>query len=209
MDIENIKPVKNDFVIIKKKTIAILSFLIILGLISGFILSIIFYDEANHKIDEYNDNMNKWFQLWNNSLSNNSERSNSSSYIYDQSINNSFYDPYLKNLTPSDVILLSICVICICIAVYIKIGIVSAYLYIFFKSKSPYIIGLILVFLPLLIISLFLLNMLRALYYSSALEFSILASSLGFGVEGLAAVICIVTLIEIIGLSILFYLTNE
>ncbi|PNX48547.1 MAG: hypothetical protein BV457_03465 [Thermoplasmata archaeon M9B1D] len=209
MNIENIKPSKNDFVMIKKKTISILAILIILGLITGFILSTFFYNEANHKIDEYNDNMNKWFQMWNNSLSNNSKFNNSSPFISNQSTNYSFYNPYLKHLYPSDVILLTIGVLAICITIYLKIGIISAYLYIFFKSKSPYIIGLILVFIPLLIISLFLLNMLRALYYSSALEFSILASSLGFGVEGLAAIICIVTIIEIIGLSILFYLTNE
>ncbi len=207
MNIEDLKPKKNDFITIKKKTVFILAILIILGLITGFILANFFYNETNYKIDEYNNNMNKWFETWNSS-SNNSGWFNSSSSINNQSKYNN-YNPFLKNLTPSDVILLSIGVILICITIYLKIGIISTYLYVFFKSKSPYIIGLILVFIPLIIISLFLLNMLRALYYSSALEFSILASALGFGVEGLAAIICIVTLIEIFGLSILFYLTNE
>jgi len=209
MNIENIKPPKNDFMIIKKKTIGMLAILIILGLITGFILSTFFYNDANQKIDEYNNNMNKWFQMWNNSISNNSIYNNSSPFVNNQSTNNNFYHPYLKNVTPSDVILITLGVLAICVTIYLKIGIISSYLYIFFKSKSPYIVGLILVLFPLLIISLFLLNMLRALYYSSALEFSILASSLGFGVQGLAAIICIVTVIEIIGLSILFYLTNE
>lgn len=209
MNIENLKPKKNDFITIKKETVAILALLIIFGLITGFILANFFYIEANQKIDEYNDNINKWFQIWNNSASNNSDWVNSSSPFFNQSTNNNYYSPFLQSLTPFDVILLSIGVIAICITIYLKIGIISTYLYIFFKSKSPYIIGLILVFIPLIIISLFLLNMLRALYYSSALEFSILASSLGFGVDGLAAIICIVTLIEIIGLCILFYLTNE
>lgn len=204
MKVENIKPVKNDFITIKKKTMGILAILIILGLITGFILANFFYNEANQKIDEYNDNMSKWLQIWDNSSSN-----NSSSYINNQSTNNTYYNPYIKNITPSDVILLTISVIAVSIVIYLKAGIISAYLYIFFKSKSPYILSLILVFIPLLIVSLFLLNMLRALYYSSALEFSILASSLGFGVQGLAAIICTVTLIEIFGLSILLYLTNE
>ena len=209
MNIEEIKPKKNDFITIKKKTIVILSILIILGLITGLLLANFFYNEANQKIDDYNDNLNKMFQRWNNSFSNNSEWFNSSSSNHNQSIYNDYYDPYLKNLVPSDVILLTIGVIGICIAIYLKIGIISSYLYIFLKSKSPFIISLLLVFIPLFIISLFLLNILRALYYSSALEFSILASALGFGVEGLAAIIGIVSLIEIIGLCLLFYLTNE
>ena len=209
MNIEGIKPKKNDFITIKKKTIVILTILIILGLITGLLLANFFYNEANQKIDDYNDNLSKIFQRWNNSVSNNSEYLNSSSSINNQSTYNNYYDPFLKELVPSDVILLTIGVIGICIVIYLKIGIISAYAYIFLKSKSPYIISLILVFIPLIIISLFLLNILRALYYSSALEFSILASALGFGVEGLAAIIGIVSLIEIIGLCLLFYLTNE
>jgi hypothetical protein len=209
MNIENIKPNKNDFITIKKKTLVILSILIILGLITGLILSDFFYNEANQKIDDYNENMREWYQKWDNSSSNNSEWSNSSSSINDESTDNFGYDPYLKKLTPSDVILATIGVIGVCITIYLLIGILITYLYIFFKSKSPYIVGLILVFLPLLILSLFLINTIRALYYSSALKYSILGSALGLGIDGLQLLFCIVSIIEIFGLIILFYLTNE
>ncbi len=198
MNIENIKPTKEDFVVIKKKTIVMLVILIILGLITGLIISNFFIKEANQKIDKYNENMRKWYQGGNNSSS-----------INNESAGNSHFNIYLKHLNFFDVIMLSLGIINICTTIFLLIGIILTYLKIFFKSKSSYIIGLIFVFIPLLIILLFLLNTLHALYFSSALDYSILGSALGFGVEGLGAIISIVSFIMTIGFCILFYLTNE
>ena len=198
MNIENIKPTKEDFVVIKKKTIVMLAILIILGLITGLILSNFFIKEANQKIDKYNENIRKWYQKGNNSSS-----------INNESAGNSHFNIYLKHLNFFDVIMLSLGIINICMTIFLLTGIILTYLKIFFKSKSPYIIGLIFVFIPLLIILLFLLNTLHALYFSSALHYSILGSALGFGVEGLGAIISIVSFIMTIGFCILFYLSNE
>ena len=209
MNIEDIKPKKEDFLIIKKKTIVLLAILVILGFLVGLITSNLFINEANQKIDEYNENMREWYQNWNNSFWNNSTWSNSTSQIYDETTIFSNFNPYLKNLNYLDVIMLSLGIINICIAIFLLIGIIITYLGIFFKSKSPYIIGLIFVFLPLLIILLFLINTLHALYFSSALNYSVLGVALGFGVEGLGVLISIVSFFMTIGFCILFYLINE
>lgn len=204
MNIEDIVPKKNDFIIVKKKTIAVITILIVLGLITGLILSNFFYIEANQKIDDYNEYIREEYQIWNNS-----KWFNSSSSINNDTAWWSDYDFYLKTLTRSDVIMPSLGVISICIAIYLLVGLIMAYINIFLRSKSSYIAGLMFVFVPLLIISLFLLNTLRALYFSSAMPHSILGSALGFGIDGLGGIISILSLFEIIGFSILLYLTME
>jgi hypothetical protein len=219
MNIEDIKPKKNDFIIVKKKTIAVITILIVLGFITGFLLSHFFSVEANQRIDDYNERMKKFYQnwnqyswnnsYWNNTNSNNSWWSNWSSSNNNDSTGWYGYDPYLKNLNPSDVLMPSIGVVSICIAIFLLIGLIIAYIRIFLVSKSSYMAGLMFVFIPLLIISLFLVNTLRALYFSSAMPHSILGSALGFGIDGLGGIISILSLFEIIGFTILLYLTME
>jgi hypothetical protein len=219
MDIERIKPKKTDFVMIGKKTIYVLSVLIILGLVTGLILSNFFYAEANQKIDNYNEKMREWYENWSNYSWCNYSWSNTSwgNYSSDSSSlsgsNQSSYwpnyDPYLKKLTPSDVILPSLGVISCCISAYLLVGLIVIYIRVFLQSGSSFITGLLFVFIPLFIITIFFVNTLRSLYFSSAFQFDVIGNALGFGIGGLGGIISIISLFEIIGLSILIYLTME
>ena len=219
MDIESIKPKKTDFVMVNKKTIIVISTLIILGFITGLILSNLFYIEANQKIEDYNENMSEWYDKWDdyswynsswgNFSWNNSSLENSTGSEYNESLFSSSYNPYLKKLTLSDVILPSLGVISCCISAYLLIGLIVIYIGVFLQSGSSFITGLLFVFIPLFIITVFFVNTLRSLYYSSAFQYDFIGNALGFGIDGLGGIISIISLFEIIGLSILIYLTME
>jgi hypothetical protein len=47
------------------------------------------------------------------------------------------------------------------------------------------------------------------LYFSSAFKHDFISNALGFGIGGLGSIISILSIFEIIGLTIMFYLANE
>ena len=89
------------------------------------------------------------------------------------------------------------------------IGLVSVYIKIFLKSNSKYIVGLLFFLFPLLIQSIFSVNTLRSLFVSSAIPFKDIRESVGFGLGGLGGILVVLSLFEILGLSILLYLSAE
>ena len=210
---------------INKRTIGIISILIVLGLITGIILSNFFIIEGNEKIGEYNENIREWNRRWENSSWsgfnwskwwNNSNFTNGSwgNYSWNNSSNNntfnwSNYDPFLDTIETTNVIFPSIGVIFLSITSFVLVGLIVTYGKIYYHSKSRYIIGLELVFISLFIISLFFINILRALYYASVVEYDYIGPILGFGVGGLGFMFIVLSIIELFGLIILFYLSNE
>lgn len=218
---------------INKKSITIITILIILGLITGLVLSAIFVEEANQKVSKYNKKMQEWQSQWDNSSYSDVNWSDYQDYIdslnktsntttnasdvngYNNSFwnwsdgNKSNYDPYLQDIKTFKVLLPSLGVIFVSITSFLLGGLVITYANIFRHSKSRYILGLELVFVPLFLLSLFLINTLRSLYFASAIQFDYISRILGFGIGGLGSMISIISLIEIIGLCILLYLSRS
>ena len=216
----------------RKKTLRILTVIIVIGVITGLIVSNFYLNDANDSIKEWNNRMDEWYERWGNwSWDNNSwgnqtwdnktwwNQSWNNNITYNQSgnerhsnqyeFNSSFYDPYLKELSYNDVILPSIAIILLCIVCYILITLLYTYIKIFKESKSKYIQGLLLVLIPLLIFSVFLIRVVKSLYFSSALSFDYINIIFGFGINGLGTIIIILTLFEIVGLSLLLHLSME
>jgi len=168
--------------IYNKKAIKIILLLIICGIITGLVLSYIFIIEANQRIEN----------------------------IEERDIPfppNPDFNP--QSLTISDIILPSIGVIIICISAYLLIGLIIIYIKIFLKTNSKYIVGLLFFLIPLFIQSILSVNTLRSLFISPAIPYMHIRESIGFGLGGLGGILVMVSVFEIIGLSILLYLSTE
>jgi 4-amino-4-deoxy-L-arabinose transferase-like glycosyltransferase len=177
-------PIKDDALPpFNKKSIGLIVLLVIAGIITGLILSTIFVDEANQRIQHFND-----------------------SFGQDWPPNFTFH---VENLTTSEIIFPTLGVIVVCISVFLLIGLIAVYIKISVKTKSKYITGLLLFLAPLLVQSIFSVNTLRSLFVSSAIPSAPIRESIGFGFGGLGGILVIVSLFEIVGLSILLYLSNE
>ena len=155
--------------------------LAILGIITGLILSYVFVNEANQRIEEME------------------ERPPIPPYAD--------FNP--ESLSISDIILPSLGVIIVCISTYLLIGLIIIYLKIFLKTNSKYIIGLLFFLIPFFIQSILSINTLRSLYVESAIPYLHIRESIGFGFGGLGMILVMVSIFEIIGLSILLYLSTE
>jgi hypothetical protein len=168
--------------IYNKKAIKIILLLTLLGIITGLILSYVFIDEANQRIEN----------------------------IEERDV---FFPPEAdfnpQPLTISDIILPSIGVIIICISAYLLIGLIIVYIRIFLKTNSKYIIGLLFFLIPFFIQSILSVNTLRSLFVSPAIPYMHIRESIGFGLGGLGGILVMVSIFEIIGLSILLYLSTE
>jgi hypothetical protein len=165
-----------------KKAIKIILFLIILGIITGLILSFVFINEANQRIEDINER-NKLFRP------------------------NEEYN--IQPLTTSDKILPSIGVVIVSISTYLLLGLIIVYIKIFLTTSSKYIVGLLFFLTPLFIQSIFSVNTLRSLFVSSAIPYKHIRESIGFGFGGLGGILVMISIFEIIGLSILLYLSSE
>ena len=168
-------------IIYNRKAIKIILFLIACGVITGIALSYIFIIEANQRIENIDKGMP--------------------------------FPPYsdynFQSLAISDIILPSIGVIIVCISAYFLLGLIIVYIKIFLKTNSKYIIGLLFFLIPLFIQSILSVNTLRSLFVSSAIPYMHIRESIGFGIGGLGGIIVMVSIFEIIGLSILLYLSTE
>jgi hypothetical protein len=177
-------PIKDDAIpAFNKKSVGIIVVLIVAGIITGLILSAVFVNEANQRIQHFNNE-------------------------YEQGLPPGFTF-HLDNLTTSEIIFPTLGVIVVCISMFLLIGLIAVYVKIFVKTKSKYVTGLLLFLAPLLAQSIFSVNTLRSLFVSSAIPNAPIRESIGFGFGGLGGILVIVSLFEIFGLGILLYLSNE
>jgi hypothetical protein len=179
---KNIPIHEEDVSSLNKNAIKLIVLLIILGTITGIILSSLFVTEANQRIE----NIGGWNQPF---------------------PPDADYEP--EPLTISDIILPSIGVIIVCICAYFLLGLIIVYIKIFLKSSSKYIVGLLFFLTPLFVQSIFSINTLRSLFVSSAIPYFHIRESIGFGFGGLGGILVMLSIFEIVGLSILLYLSNE
>jgi len=176
-------PINDDKKLIyNKKAIKIILLLVVFGIITGAILSAIFIDEANQTIAGMEERDMPF-----NPFSN--------------------FNP--EPLATSDIILPSLGIIIVCISMYLLLGLIIIYIQIFLKTNSKYIVGLLFFLTPLFIQSIISVNTLRSLFVSSAIPYTHIRESIGFGFGGLGGIIVMVSIFEIIGLSILLYLSSE
>ena len=167
---------------LNKKALKLIVFLIILGIITGLILSILFTNEANERIERIVD--------WREPFPPDADYEN-------------------ELLTFSDIFLPSFGVIIVCISSYLLLGLIFVYIKIFLKTGSKYIVGLLFFLTPLFVQSVFSVNTLRSLFVSSAIPYFHIRESIGFGFGGLGGILVMISIFEIVGLTILLYLSNE
>jgi len=176
-------PIKDDSIpAFNKKSVGIIVVLIVAGIITGLVLSAVFVNEANQRIQHFNDEYGQGFP----------------GFTY-----------HLENLSTSEIIFPTLGVIVVCISVFLLIGLIAVYIKIFVKTKSKYVTGLLLFLAPFLAQSIYSVNTLRSLFVSSAIPNAPIRESIGFGFGGLGGILVIVSLFEIFGLGILLYLSNE
>ena len=166
-----------------KKAIKMIVLLVILGIITGLILSFVFVNEANQRIENIGNRDMPPFHP------------------------NGNYDT--EPLTITDIILPSMGVVIVCISTYLLLGLIIVYIKIFLTTSSKYIVGLLFFLTPLFIQSIFSVNTLRSLFVSPAIPYIGIRESIGFGFGGLGSILVMVSIFEIIGLSILLYLSSE
>jgi uncharacterized membrane protein SpoIIM required for sporulation len=111
-----------------KKAIRMIVILFILGIITGLLFSYVFINEANQRIENY-ENRDKPFPK------------------------NGDFNP--EPLTLSDIIMPSIGVIIVCISTFLLLGLIIVYIKIFLTTSSKYIVGLLFFLIPLFIQSIF------------------------------------------------------
>ena len=165
-----------------KKAVRIIVILVILGIITGSLLSLLFVNEANQRIENIENRDKPPFP---------GEEFNT------------------QPLTTSDIILPTLGVIIVCISMFLLLGLIIVYVKIFLTTSSKYIVGLLFFLTPLFIQSIFSINTLRSLFVSSAIPYFHIRESIGFGFGGLGGILIMVSIFEIIGLSILLYLSSE
>ena len=165
-----------------KKAIRFIVLLVICGIVTGLLLSSVFIIEANQRIEDMQEPAGPFHP-------------------------NGGFTP--QPLSISDVIIPSFGVVIICISMFLLIGLIFVYLKIFLSTSSKYIAGLLFFLTPLFIQSVFSVNTLRSLFVSSAIPYFNIRESIGFGFGGLGSILVMVSIFEIIGLSILLYLSSE
>ena len=192
-------PIKDEKIpAFNKKSIGLIGGLVIAGIITGLILSTVFVNEANDRIREFNDQFGQ-------------EGSSGTIQIPPSTTEGSGFGTIIqiRPLTTEDIVFPMLGVIIVCISVFLLIGLIAVYMKIFMKTKSRYVAGLLFFLAPLLLQSIYSVNVLRSLFFSAFIPFGGIGESVGFGFGGLGSILVIVSLFEIFGLSILLYLSNE
>ena len=192
-------PIKDEKIpAFNKKSIGLIGGLVIAGIITGLILSTVFVNEANDRIREFNDQFGQ-------------EGSSGIIQIPPSTTEGSGFGTIIQiqPLTTEDIVFPMLGVVIVCISVFLLIGLIAVYIKIFIKTKSRYVTGLLFFLAPLLLQSIYSVNVLRSLFFSAFIPFGGIGESVGFGFGGLGSILVIVSLFEIFGLSILLYLSNE
>ncbi len=166
-----------------KKAVTLIVILFACGIVSGLLLSNYFITEANERISSFGEEPRP------------------------PNFNDFPLEP--EPLTTADVIIPTIGVIIVCVSAFLLVGLIAVYLKIFLKSTSKYVAGLLFFLFPLFIHSIFSINALRSLFVSPAIPYFHIRESVGFGFGGLGGTLAILSVFEIIGLSILLYLSTE
>lgn len=193
-------PIKDEKIpAFNKKSVGFIGGLVIAGIITGLILSAVFVTEANDRIREFND---QFGQEWPSGTINQIPPSITEG-------NGFITVTQIQPLTTEDIVFPTLGVIIVCISVFLLIGLIAVYIKIFMKTKSRYVTGLLFFLAPLLLQSIYSVNVLRSLFFSAFIPFGGIGESVGFGFGGLGSILVIVSLFEIFGLSILLYLSNE
>jgi len=168
-----------------KKALKFIVALVISGIAVGLLLSYVFINEANDRIKQFNEDFGHG-------------PGEIPGYYF-----------RVEPLTPSEIILPALGVTVVCISMFLLIGLIAVYIKIFVKTGSKYIAGLLFFLAPLFIQSIFSINTLRSLFVSAAIPFQNIRESIGFGVGGFGGILVILSVFEIIGLSILLFLSTE
>ncbi len=177
-------PIKeNGDPIYNQKAVKIIALLVVCGIITGIALSYVFVYEANQRIEHFDED-----------------------FRFPRPDDFSFT---AEPLAFSDIIIPSLGVIIVCISMFLLIGLIVVYFKIFMKTNSRYIGGLLFVLAPLFIQSVFSIGALRSLFVSPAIPWGHIRDSIGFGFGGFGSILFFVSIFEIIGLSILLYLSAE
>jgi len=103
----------------------------------------------------------------------------------------------------------SLGVVLVSITLFLLTGLLAVYIQIYRKTKSNYILGLLLFFIPMLIKTYFDLDNFRTLFWAPAIPFQPVRDSLGFSLGGSGLISIIIPFFEIIGLTIILYLSQE
>gem|GEM_PF-1162351 len=170
---------------LNKRAIFYIISLFIIGIVAGLILSNVFINETNNIIQQINDQ-------------------------FDNPFLPPGQNPYFQqNLTTEQIILPTFGVVIVCISVLLLIGVIAVYFKIVLKTKSRYIIGLLIFLIPLLAETIVSISALRNLFVSAAIPYVRIRESIGFGFGGFGSVLVIVSVFEIIGLTMLLYISQE
>jgi hypothetical protein len=177
-------PIKEEKIsTLNKKAITLMIVLMIGGIVTGLVLSNAFIVEANDRIEHFNDDFGPGQPPG--------------------------FEIRVEPLTTAEIILPTLGVIVVCMSMFLLIGLIAVYINVFVKTKSKYIVGLLFFLSPLFVQSVFSVNTLRSLFVSAAIPFGPIRESIGFEFGGLGQILVIVSVFEIIGLSILLYLSTE
>lgn len=185
---------KDEPAVYNKKAILFIVLLIVCGIICGLILSNIFLNDANERIQRFHSKDHYYCE-------------NSNGFINET--RNESYWFHKEPLVFSDVVIPTGGVIISCISLFLLLGLISNYVKIFFTSKSKYVAGLLLFLIPWLVKSFFSINMLRTLFVSPRIAELGMRQTIGFGLTGFGGMVVLLTVFEILGLSVLLYLSSE
>jgi len=100
-------------------------------------------------------------------------------------------------------------VVLVSITLFLLTGLLAVYIQIYRKTKSNYILGLLLFFIPMMIKTYFDLDNFRTLFWAPAIPFQPVRDSLQFSLGGNGLISIIIPFFEIIGLTIILYLSLE
>ena len=166
---------------VNKKSIYLIIALFAIGVVVGLVLSNFFINETNELITQINE----------------------------QPAFPGGFPYYIQPLTADQALLPSFGVIIVCISVLLLIGVIAVYTKIVLKTKSRYIIGLLIFLVPLLAETIVSISALRTLFISAAIPYLRIRDAIGFNVGGFGSVLVVVSVFEIIGLTMLLYLSQE
>lgn len=175
---------------INKKAILLILSLFIIGTVVGIVLSNIFINQTNDIIARINTDIARHF--------------GEPPYFLNESA-------LIPSLTTDQVVLPTFGVIIVCISVLLLIGTIAVYVKILLKTRSPYIVGLLIFLAPLLAYTIFSISALSSLFLSIVLPgvYNQIQLAIGFSFGGFGSILVIGSIFEIIGLTMLLYLSQE
>lgn len=115
----------------------------------------------------------------------------------------------IQLLSGANVILPTLGVIVVCISICLMIGLIGLQIMLFAKTKSKYVLSLLVFLVPLLVKSVFLVGALGGLFISAGLPENPAHSTLNFSGFGLGNLLVICAVFESAAIGALLYLSME